>query len=68
MRGAQGLPTESESDDLVAGVDEIFDLQVLPNIRRGEILAPHQWFEQPSIVTVKGGMLGSPSGGRSGRR
>ena len=28
----------------------------LPNIRRGEILAPHQWFEQPSIVTIKGGI------------
>jgi uncharacterized protein (TIGR03032 family) len=75
-RGPQGLPIESESDDLVAGVaaieaksgrvlgilefitgtDEIFDLQVLPNIRCGEILAPHQWFEQPSIVTMKGGM------------
>lgn len=75
-RGPQGLPIESEGDDLVAGVaaieagsgrvlgilefitgtDEIFDLQVLPNIRRGEILAPHQWFEQPSIVTMKGGM------------
>jgi uncharacterized protein (TIGR03032 family) len=36
--------------------DEIFDLQVLPDIRRGEILAPYQWFEQPSIVTMKGGM------------
>jgi hypothetical protein len=75
-RGPQGLPIESESEALVAGVaaieirsgnvlgilefitgtDEIFDLQVLPNIRRGEILAPHQWFKQPSIVTVKGGM------------
>jgi hypothetical protein len=29
---------------------------VLPNIRRGEILAPHQWFQQPSVVTMKGGM------------
>jgi uncharacterized protein (TIGR03032 family) len=75
-RGPQGLPIESENDDLVAGVaavearsgrvlgilefitgvEEIFDLQVLPDIRRGEILAPHQWFEQPSIVTMKGGM------------
>jgi uncharacterized protein (TIGR03032 family) len=75
-RGPQGLPIESESDELVAGVaaieansgralgilgfitgtDEIFDLQVLPNIRRGEILAPRRWFEQPSIVTMKAGM------------
>jgi uncharacterized protein (TIGR03032 family) len=75
-RGPQGLPIESESEALVAGVaaieiktgnvlgilefitgvEEIFDLQVLPNIRRGEILAPHQWFEQPSVVTMKGGM------------
>jgi len=75
-RGPQGLPIESESEELVAGVaaieirsgnilgilefitgvEEIFDLQVLPNIRRGEILAPHQWFEQPSVVTMKGGM------------
>ena len=42
--------------EFVTGTDEIFDLQVLPDIRRGEILAPHQWFEQPSIVTMKGGM------------
>jgi uncharacterized protein (TIGR03032 family) len=42
--------------EFITGVEEIFDLQVLPNIRRGEILAPHQWFEQPSIVTMKGGM------------
>jgi hypothetical protein len=42
--------------EYVTGVEEIFDLQVLPNIRRGEILAPHQRFEQPSIVTMKGGM------------
>jgi uncharacterized protein (TIGR03032 family) len=42
--------------EFITGVDEIFDVQVLPNIRRGEILAPYQWFEQPSIVTMKGGM------------
>jgi uncharacterized protein (TIGR03032 family) len=42
--------------EFITGVEEIFDLQVLPDIRRGEILAPHQWFEQPSIVTMKGGM------------
>jgi uncharacterized protein (TIGR03032 family) len=42
--------------EFITGVEEIFDLQVLPDIRRGEILAPHQWFEQPSIATMKGGM------------
>ncbi len=42
--------------EFITGVEEIFDLQVLPDIRRGEILAPHQWFEQPSIVTMHGGM------------
>lgn len=42
--------------EFITGTDEIFDLQVLPDIRRGEILAPHQWFEQPSIVTMQGGM------------
>jgi uncharacterized protein (TIGR03032 family) len=42
--------------EFITGVEEIFDLQVLPDIRRGEILAPHQWFEQPSITTMKGGM------------
>jgi uncharacterized protein (TIGR03032 family) len=42
--------------EFITGVEEIFDVQVLPDIRRGEILAPHQWFEQPSIVTMKGGM------------
>jgi uncharacterized protein (TIGR03032 family) len=40
--------------EFVAGTEEIFDLQVLPDIRRGEILAPHLWFEQPSIATMKG--------------
>lgn len=37
------------------GTDEIFDLQVLPNVRCGEILAPEQWFRRPSIMTIKGG-------------
>ncbi|WP_431824884.1 TIGR03032 family protein [Burkholderia sp. F1] len=37
------------------GVDEIFDVQVLPNVLRGEILSPHQWSETPSIVTMQGG-------------
>ncbi len=38
------------------GVDEIFDDRCCRISRRGEILAPYQWFEQPSIVTMKGGM------------
>ena len=42
--------------EFITGVHEIFDVQVLPDIRRGEILAPHQWVEQPSIVTMKGGL------------
>jgi uncharacterized protein (TIGR03032 family) len=37
------------------GVHEIFDVQVMPNIRRAEILGPQKWFEQPSMVTMKGG-------------
>ncbi|MGF6304863.1 MULTISPECIES: TIGR03032 family protein [Paraburkholderia] len=37
------------------GVEEIFDVQVLPNILRAEILSPRQWFDTPSIVTMKGG-------------
>jgi uncharacterized protein (TIGR03032 family) len=74
-RGSQGLPIESESTSLVAGVaaldartgevlgtlqfengvDEVFDVQVMPNILRGEILSPRQWAETPSIATMKGG-------------
>jgi uncharacterized protein (TIGR03032 family) len=38
------------------GVEEIFDVQVLPNVRHAEILAPHQWFQTPTIETVHGGM------------
>jgi uncharacterized protein (TIGR03032 family) len=37
------------------GVDEIFDVQVLPNILKAEILNPRQWAETPSIATMKGG-------------
>lgn len=37
------------------GVDEVFDVQVMPNILRGEILGPRQWAETPSIATMKGG-------------
>lgn len=38
------------------GVDEVFDVHVLPGVRRAEILAPPQWYEMPSVVTVHGGM------------
>jgi uncharacterized protein (TIGR03032 family) len=74
-RGPQGLPIESESDELIAGVaavdrasgevlgilhfyngvDEVFDVQVMPNILRAEIVNPRDWSEAPSIVTMKGG-------------
>ncbi|HEY1611623.1 MAG TPA: TIGR03032 family protein [Paraburkholderia sp.] len=37
------------------GVDEVFDVQVLPNILRAEILNPRQWSETPSITTMRGG-------------
>jgi uncharacterized protein (TIGR03032 family) len=37
------------------GVEEIFDVQVLPDILRAEILNPRQWSETPSITTMKGG-------------
>lgn len=37
------------------GVDEIFDVQVMPGILRAEILNPRQWSEMPSIATMKGG-------------
>lgn len=39
-----------------SGVNEVFDVQVLPGVRRAEILAPAQWAETPSIVTMNGGM------------
>lgn len=42
--------------EFVTGVEEIFDLQVLPDVQRGEIVDPHEWFAQPSIVTMKGSM------------
>ncbi len=42
--------------EFVTGVEEVFDLQVLPDVQRGEIVDPHAWFAQPSIVTVKGSM------------
>ncbi|WCM25946.1 TIGR03032 family protein [Sphingomonas sp. QA11] len=37
------------------GTDEIFDLQLLPDVRRAEILAPELWARQPSFMTIKGG-------------
>jgi len=38
------------------GVDEVFDVHVLPGVRRAEILAPQQWYEMPSVVTMHGGL------------
>ena len=43
------------------GVEEVFDVQVIPDVKRGEILGPQQWFESPSIVTMKGGMWDEPA-------
>ncbi|NIF73585.1 TIGR03032 family protein [Burkholderia sp. Ap-962] len=37
------------------GVDEVFDIHVLPNVRRAEILSPQQWLDTPSITTMQGG-------------
>ncbi len=37
------------------GVEEVFDVHVLPNVKRAEILGPRQWLETPSIVTMHGG-------------
>ncbi|WGS48373.1 TIGR03032 family protein [Paraburkholderia sp. D15] len=74
-RGPQGLPIESESAALVAGVaaidlgsgevlgilefyngvDEVFDVQVLPDVLRAEIVNPREWSDTPSIATMKGG-------------
>jgi len=31
--------------EFITGVEEIFDVQVLPDIRRGEILGTYQWFD-----------------------
>jgi Domain of unknown function (DUF4915) len=48
--------------EFITGGEEIFDVRMLSDIRRGEILAPYQWFEQPSIVTMKGGMWETHAG------
>ncbi|CAM2152396.1 TIGR03032 family protein [Pararobbsia alpina] len=37
------------------GVREVFDVQVIPNVRRAEILAFEQWAETPSINTMDAG-------------
>ncbi|WP_241014646.1 TIGR03032 family protein [Burkholderia sp. Ac-20379] len=37
------------------GVDEVFDIQVMPGVRRAEILGAEQWLATPSIVTMHGG-------------
>ncbi|HVJ51882.1 MAG TPA: TIGR03032 family protein [Aliidongia sp.] len=36
-------------------VEEVYDIQVMPNILRPEIRDPVKWFEQPSVETPKGG-------------
>jgi uncharacterized protein (TIGR03032 family) len=38
------------------GVEEVFDVQVIPDIKRAEILAPEQWYRTSSVVTMEGGM------------
>lgn len=37
------------------GVHEVFDVQVIPNVLRAEILSPSEWRETPSIATMKSG-------------
>ncbi|HEY4350084.1 MAG TPA: TIGR03032 family protein [Paraburkholderia sp.] len=37
------------------GVEEILDVQVLPDVLRAEILNPRQWAQMPSITTMRGG-------------
>jgi uncharacterized protein (TIGR03032 family) len=37
------------------GVEEILDVQVLPDVLRAEILNPRQWAQMPSIATMRGG-------------
>lgn len=38
------------------GVEEVFDVQVIPGVKRAEILAPEQWYKTPSVVTMEGGI------------
>jgi uncharacterized protein (TIGR03032 family) len=42
------------------GVREVFDVQVIPGVRRAEILAPEQWAEVPSINTMDAGQWDLP--------
>jgi uncharacterized protein (TIGR03032 family) len=37
------------------GVHEVFDVQVIPNVLRAEILSPSEWRETPSIATMTSG-------------
>jgi hypothetical protein len=37
------------------GVEEIYDIQILPNILRPEIRDPTKWFELPSVEMPNGG-------------
>jgi uncharacterized protein (TIGR03032 family) len=41
--------------EFVTAVDEIYDVQVMPNILRPEIRDPIKWFETMSVVTPSGG-------------
>ncbi len=43
------------SIEFVNAVEEIYDVQVLPNILRPEIRDPIKWFETMSVVTPNGG-------------
>jgi hypothetical protein len=36
-------------------IEEVYDVQVMPNILRPEIRDPIRWFETMSIVTPNGG-------------
>jgi uncharacterized protein (TIGR03032 family) len=41
--------------EFLEGVEEVYDIQVMPNIIRPEIRDPIKWFETMSIVTPNGG-------------
>ncbi|WDD91352.1 TIGR03032 family protein [Burkholderia sp. FERM BP-3421] len=38
------------------GISEVFDVQVIPGVRRAEILSPMEWMRTTSVVTMQGGM------------
>jgi uncharacterized protein (TIGR03032 family) len=41
--------------EFLNGVEEIYDIQILPNILRPEIRDPTKWFELPSVEMPNGG-------------